>query len=110
MASRKRSPSHPIPEMETEPTNLADSVFLPLEGYTVSQWHRLPDGKGSPEAIALSMTTTAEFIVATASQIVKMGATHKTEIAMVLRIKSRKEANRLINVLTLHADEVWPVQ
>jgi len=106
----KRAPSHPIPDTEESTTNLADSVFVPLDGYTICQWHRLPDGKGSPEAICLNLATTAAFIVKTAHDLMNKHVDPNAQVDMVLRVKSREEANRLINVLTMHADEVWPVQ
>ena len=108
--SGKRSPSHPIPDTKTAVSNLRDYVFLPLEGYTVSQWHPLPDGKGRPEAIVLQLATTVEWLAKTTYALINKNPNPKMRVDMVLRIKSREEANRLINILTTHADEVWPVQ
>lgn len=82
--------SHPIPPATEKIENLADRP-LPLlaRGYEVREWHRLPNGEGKPEAIVFVLNLTGESV-------------H-------VRIKSRLEANRLIQILERHRDHVWPV-
>lgn len=86
--------SHPIPPPRNKPENLADRP-LPLlaSGYEVCEWHRLPNGEGKPEAIVLVLNLAGELDGA----------------SIHMAIKSRLEANRLIQVLERHRDSVWPV-
>ncbi len=87
-------PTHSIPDEKFSGRNLSDvPAMLVLDGYEVCEWTSERDGKGDPEMVCLVMHLGAEL--------------DGTQI--VLRIKSRAEANRLIEVLRRHRDGVWPL-
>lgn len=88
-------PTHPVPDEEFSGKNLKDvAAMLVCDGYGVFEWTPEPDGKGKPEMICLVLELGADLDGA----------------QIVLRIKSRPEANRLIEILQRHRDGVWPVE
>lgn len=91
---KNRGPSHPIPPAsDGPPKNLKDIPhIIPTSGYGVFEWCPQDDGKGKPEAVIIVLQLA--------------GRLDGAEVHM--RIKSRKEANRLLEVLERHIDNVWP--
>jgi hypothetical protein len=85
--------AHPIPPPEPNPRNLEDiPVKLPVRGYSVCEWTPEKDGKGKVEQVHLVLHLA--------------GSLDGAEV--IMRIKSRLEINRLIQVLERHRDGVWP--
>lgn len=88
-----RGRTHPIPEAKDGFLNCRDiATFIPVAGYSVAEWYRLPNGQGKPEAVCVRL----------------MLADALDGAEVVMRIKSREEFNRLIEVLERHRDNVWP--
>lgn len=84
----------PIPPAKMIGKNLRDiPVYLECTGYTVAEWTPLPNGQGKPTAVVISL---------------KMGG-RLDGVELGMRIKSRAECNRLIEVLKRHRDGVWPL-
>jgi hypothetical protein len=71
-------------------------VIFALEGYRVSNWHDLPDGRGTPSAVVFSLMLdkAGEKVLGT------------EEIGM--RLKSPAAVDELVAALQRHKFEVWP--
>ena len=82
------SKSKRLPPMEG-PRELAGVQF---RSYCVGDWCPTPDGSGPPQAVALSLQTTF------AGQ----------DLDMVLRLKSPRAVDELIQSLLRHKRSVWP--
>ena len=68
---------------------MKESLMGPMvEGYSVGAWCPTPDGSGKPEAVAISFK-------------VKVGD-------IVLRLKSPRAVDEMIQLLQEYRNEVWP--
>lgn len=67
-----------------------DYAIIPIDGYEVGSWCRLPDGQGRPEAVVLELHIPG------------------TKAKIGMRFKSRRAAKELIDTLTFHMNDVWP--
>ena len=74
--------------------NLRDiPAIIPTDGYAVYEWVPGDDGKGTPEQMHLGLRLSEEFDGA----------------EIILRIKSKREADRLIAALTRCRDGIWKI-
>jgi hypothetical protein len=87
-----------LPPIVTNVENLdeSDIMFLPCEGYTVSEWHPERDGRGKPTAIVLRMPL---------AMIGPLKGMPPVEVC--LRIKSADSVDELIATLMRHRNSVW---
>lgn len=82
--------SHPIPDAEYNIENLEGLKVVPVDGYGVYEWHPDKDGEGKPTMVFLNM---------------KIG-----DVQICIRLKSKGELLRLVEMLKRHGDNVWPEQ
>lgn len=85
--------SHPIPPATFSGRNLSDMQLILSNGYDVTEWTPQKNGEGQPEAVCLVLHFGGPLDGA----------------GIVMRIKSRLECNRLIQILERHRDGVWPM-
>ena len=88
-----KDPTHPVPDEEFLGENLEDLNVIACDAYSVCEWTPEKDGRGKPEMVCFVLHLGADLDGA----------------QVVVRIKSRPEANRLINILRRHRDGVWPL-
>lgn len=82
-----------IPPTKFSGKNMSDyAALFEVESYGVGQWTPEPDGKGTPEALILHFDLGRQL----------------QGVTFAIRLKSKAEVNRLIEILQLHRDEVWP--
>ncbi len=85
--------SHPIPPPDPRVKNTRDiPAALICAGYSVNEWHPLPNGEGPATEVHVMLHLGGD-----------LDGAH-----IVMRIKSRLECNRLIQILERHRDGVWP--
>jgi hypothetical protein len=87
-------PDLPIPEPKFSGKNLSEfPVLFEIAGYSVGEWTAERDGKGKPEAVALSFDLGRAL----------------DGVTFLIRLKSKAEADRLILLLAQYRDMVWPI-
>lgn len=82
-----------LPPISDEPKNLDEIDVVQIDEFGVFEWHEEKDGKGKPTMIVLMFSVNLE-----GTEDMRFG----------LRLKSRKAASELIEMLRRHRDLVWP--
>jgi hypothetical protein len=94
-ARRKAHPAtdHPAFRRTHDVTNAADHMYLPCDGFTVSEWHPLPNGEGKPTMVCIIIKPADELGL--------------PDCRFVLRMKSKEACQAMIDVLADHRNNVW---
>jgi len=80
-------------ERVEERKNLVEfDAVIELEELRINEYHPLPDGQGKPTEVHLALTPKG-----------------KRGVVMIMRMKSRRVVDELIEALEHHRDSVWPV-
>ena len=71
------------------PRNLNYAV-LPVESYEVGSWCPAPDGKGRATMVVIELRIEG------------------SDVPFLLRLKSRRATQEMLDTLTFHMNDVWP--
>ena len=75
--------------METK--NMTEYEIIELDGMAIREFHPMPDGQGLPTQVHLTFHPRGF-----------------EEMIMVVRLKSKRATQELIDALETHRDSVWP--
>ena len=76
-------------ELSRIPRNLNYAV-LPIEDYEIASWCPAPDGKEPATMVVIELRIKGN------------------EMPLLLRLKSRRAAQEMLDGLTFHMNDVWP--
>ncbi len=94
MSDKKRSYKKPDIRFHDQPRNTDSIEFLgvKLDSIHVLEWHPLPDGKGKPTQVHVSMMI------------------ESLDVPLVMRFKGPGTLDAFISALAVHRFHVWPDQ
>ena len=81
-----------LPPIREEIQNLAGKAVFEIIEWGVFEWHPLPNGQGDPTQVHFKLVIDDQLP------------------PFIMRIKSRKAAEQLMEAIRRHADNVWPTE